>query len=362
MATSSEYGLGEFQFPRGWFMVADAGELKSGQPLNVRFFARDFVIYRGASGRVVMLDAYCPHMGTHLGKNTTSYVVRDHTHIEGDSIRCPYHAWRFGPDGQCDDIPYAQQIPKAACVRSWKIEERAGAIWVWHDPENQAPDYELPPFAEWDDPAWVRWYFDHLGTLAIHPQEILDNMVDVGHFVPTHGMKRIEYFENEFRGHVAMQRQGGGHRTLVSDDAHMLQTDTWYTGPGILQSRMAGEMPALMMITHTPVDDGVVKVWHAVMAKSPHAVATEQDAAIAHAYQETGRQAFAQDFEIWGNKQPCFQVLQIPTDGPFDKLRLWYKQFYNRRTKAQDFLKRVEGVHTVRGMPTAPKSGRLAAE
>src|SRR3954468_16755022 len=85
MATSAEYGLGEFVFPRGWFMVADVAELKEGVPLNVRFFARDFVVYRGASGKIVMLDAYCPHMGTHLGKNTTSYVVRDHTHIEGDS-------------------------------------------------------------------------------------------------------------------------------------------------------------------------------------------------------------------------------------------------------------------------------------
>ena len=104
MATTAEYGLGEFTFPRGWFMVAEATELDNG-PIAVRFFANDFVIYRGESGKVVMLDAYCPHMGTHLCKNTTSYIVRDGTQVHGDSIRCPYHAWSFGADGKCDDIP-----------------------------------------------------------------------------------------------------------------------------------------------------------------------------------------------------------------------------------------------------------------
>ena len=78
-------------------MVADAEQLKD-KPLAVRFFAHDFALYRGKSGRVVMLDAYCPHMGTHLARNETSYVVQDGA-IEGDSLRCPYHGWRYGPDG-----------------------------------------------------------------------------------------------------------------------------------------------------------------------------------------------------------------------------------------------------------------------
>ncbi|HLG88470.1 MAG TPA: (2Fe-2S)-binding protein, partial [Alphaproteobacteria bacterium] len=52
MAGTADYGLGEFTFPRGWFMVAEASELDNG-PLAVRFFARDFALYRGKSGRVV---------------------------------------------------------------------------------------------------------------------------------------------------------------------------------------------------------------------------------------------------------------------------------------------------------------------
>ena len=352
MAKTAEYGLGDFTFPRGWFMVAEASELDNG-PIGVRFFGRDFAIYRGKSGRVIMLDAYCPHMGTHLAKNTSSYVVRDGGHVEGDSIRCPYHAWRFGPDGQCDDIPYSNKIPKAACVKSWHVEEKAGAIFMWHDEEGLAPDFPLPPFAQWDDPSWVRWKFDHLGELPIHPQEIVDNLADWAHLGPTHASP-VEYFEDEIRGFICIQRQGGRSRTLV-DNAALLETDSWYYGPGVMISNMTGLMDSHMIIAHTPVEDGVTKVWHGLMVKSLHTVATDEDAATGRAYQEASRQAFAQDFEIWSSKRGATRILQIPEDGPFHKTRAWYSQFFCPRAKAAAIRARVEGFHGVSGMPSKPK-------
>ncbi len=347
MATTKEYGIGEFTYPRGWFVIADSEELKD-KPIPLRYFGRDFVLYRGDGGAPHLLDAYCPHMGAHLGINTTSYVVRDGTHIENDSIRCPYHGWRFGADGKCDEIPYSAFIPQAACVRAWPIAEKLGLIFVWHDPENQEPDLPLPDYTEWDDPAWVRWKIDRLGTLASHPQEILDNMADIGHFGPTHGSLAVSYFENEFDKTTLIQRFGAGHRTLVRE-GEILELVTWYNNPGILQSRMHGRFPTIMMIAHTPVDDGVIKVWHSLMVKSQNPVANHRDVAAARAYQETSRLAFAQDFEIWSNKRPAFTILQIPSDGPFHKIRIWYSQFYNPRTAAPDIQKKVNGVHASKG-------------
>lgn len=357
MATTKDYGLGEFTFPRGWFMVADATKVTS-TPLAVRFFGQDFALYRGKeSGKVILLDAYCPHMGTHLAKNTTSYVVLD-GQVEGDSIRCPYHAWRFGPDGKCNHIPYYDgAIPKAAALRSWPVVEKMGCVYVWHDPEGGEPDYDVPMHPEWDDPQWVRWNIDDLGQLNQHPQEVIDNITDLPHLGPIHG-STVEYFENEFRGHLAIQRQGGGHRTLVADDGSLLHTDTWYTGPGILYSSVRGMGDAIMYICHTPVDDGSVHVWHGLLVKSPNAVATAKDIANARAYQEASRLAFAQDFEVWGAKKACFSILQIPTDGPFHKARAWYKQFFNPRARVVDLQKPVDGVYTVKTHPSAPASAK----
>lgn len=355
MAKTQDYGLGEFTYPRGWFMVADAEEL-SDKPLAVRFFGQDQVIYRGKSGRVIMMEAYCAHMGAHLAKNSTSYVVRDGSWLQGDSIRCPYHAWRFGPDGKCDDIPYSTgAIPKAACLQTWNVQERMGVVFAWNDPEGGEPDYEAPFLQEWDDPSYVHWKMDHLGTLATHPQEIIDNMADLAHMTPTHGSTDCAYFENEFKDHIVVQHFGAGHRTLVSESG-LLETDTWYTGPGVLLSLMKGKYPSIIIITHTPVDDGVVKVWHGLLVKSQNKVAQPEDVPVARAYQEASRLAFAQDFEIWGNKRPCLNPLQIPADGPFHKVRTWYKQFYNPRARVGEFTKKVNGIHTSRGPATVPKA------
>ena len=188
----------------------------------MRFFAQDLVIYRGKSGRVVMLDAYCPHMGTHLGRNDSSYVIHD-GQIEGDSIRCPYHAWRFGPDGKCNHIPYYQgPIPKAAAIRTWRGRANGLHLGLARPGERRAR-LRRAGFRGVERPEWVRWEIDQMGTIALHPQEVLDNMADVAHLNPVHG-STVEYFENEFRDHVVIQRQGGGHRTLVTTRG-MLDTD-----------------------------------------------------------------------------------------------------------------------------------------
>jgi 3-ketosteroid 9alpha-monooxygenase subunit A len=355
MATTAEYGLGEFTYPRGWFMVARSEEVSS-TPLAVRYFGEDMVIYRGGqSGKVFMIEAYCPHMGTHLARNTTSYVVKDGDHVEGDNIRCPYHGWRFGPDGRVNQIPYSPApIPKSACVKSWKVVERAGCLWAWHDPEGMEPDHELPPFESYDAPHWVNWNVRELGELACHPQEVVDNMADKAHLEPVHGSIAIESFDNAFEDHVCRQILSAGHRTLAADGGEPMTNDTWYTGPGILQSVMVGANPSHMLIAHTPIDDGVIKVWYGLMVKVDNAAPTDADRALAASYEDAGIDAFAQDFEIWSNKRPCIHPMMVRGDGPFDKVRIWYRQFYNPRAQAKTFQTRVNGRYTTRGTKSAP--------
>ena len=59
-------------------MIADAEELNTHKPLAVRFFGKDFALYRGrATGKVVLLDAYCPHMKTHLSC-IQQHILRGH--------------------------------------------------------------------------------------------------------------------------------------------------------------------------------------------------------------------------------------------------------------------------------------------
>ncbi len=354
MATTKDYGLGEFTFPRGWFMVAEAAEL-SDRPLAVRFFATDLVLFRGrASGKPALLDAYCPHKGAHLARNTTACVVRDGSHIEGDAIRCPNHGWRFRADGACDEIPgHSEPIPKEARVRSWSVHESLGIVWVWHDPEGLPPQWAAPEQSEWSDPAWVQWKIDHIGTLPIHGQEVVDNIADMAHFGPIHGMDVVDCYENQFDGYKAMQRMAGSHRTLT-DAKDKLSTDATYHGPGFLLAYMTGFYSSILFIANTPVDDGVTRVWHGLLVKSPHPVARPEDVIAARAFQEASRVAFSQDFEVWTHKAPALKVLQVNNDGPFNLERIWYRQFFNPRARAAEFHKRVDGLHRFKGTTDWP--------
>lgn len=346
MATSADYGLGEFQYPRGWFMIAGAADATT-RPVPVRFFGQDMVLYRGETGTPRLVEAYCPHMGAHLAKNTTSYIVQDGEQVVGDSIRCPFHGWRYDGNGQCDNVPYSSFVPKAAVLKTFPVQERAGIVWMWHDPEGLAPDYPLPTFGgHHGAPGWVDWKIDFMGDLDCHPIELVDNMADFGHFIPIHGAKDFTYFANEFTGHVTHQYYSAGHRTLTASEGDQLTLDTWYTGPSILQAEMAGEFDSFIMIAHTPIDDGRVRSWHALMVKvnDGSRPITDADRAAALGYQEGSRMAFAQDVEIWQNKRPCINPLVIPNDGPYGKIRIWYKQFYNPRAQAETFQSRVNGM------------------
>ena len=346
MASSAQYGFGEFSYPRGWFMVGTVADATA-TPLPVRFFGADLVLYRGETGKPHLVEAYCPHMGAHLAKNTTSYIVRDGNQIEGDSIRCPFHGWRFGANGQCDDIPYSDFIPKKACLKTYPLVEFAGVLWTWHDPEGLAPDHDLPDFGRhYGEPGWLEWTMQHLGDLPIHGCEIVDNMADYGHMAPVHGSKGAVYFANSFEDHVMHQYFGSGHRRSLGD-AHqeLVMLDTWRTGPGILESDMKGEFHAYWLIAHTPIDEDVQRVWTGLMVKTGDGASEPPPEVLAGAreFAKIAVTGLAQDVEIWENKRECVNPLAIPADGPYPRLRLWYSQFYNPRAKAATIQQRANG-------------------
>lgn len=341
MAKAKEYKLGDFDFPRGWFMIAEASELGT-SPLPLRFFGKDFALFRGQSGRLVLLDAHCSHMGTHLAAVKSASIVAHGEQIEGDSIRCPYHGWRFNHEGHADDIPgFDGPCPKAAKLQSYCVREIMGAIMMWHDPEGGEPHFEPPSLPEWDLPNWINGAYDHLGCLPIHPQEILDNMADSNHLGPTHGSP-CEYFENEFDGHLYYQRQGGFRREY---DAYLM-TFTWYTGPGLLISKQGiGAIRSIEFIFHTPVEDGVTRVWHNNLLMASSASPDAEEISRAKQVQDEVLSAFKQDFDIWLSKTPALQIMSLPTERNFKLGRIWYKQFYNIRHRSEEFHKLTDGKH-----------------
>jgi 3-ketosteroid 9alpha-monooxygenase subunit A len=349
MATSAEYKLGEFPFPRGWFAVAKSSEIGR-RPMSVHYFGQDMVIYRGASGRAVILDAFCPHMGTHLGSAPNSATSISETYMEEDNIRCPFHAWRFGADGVCNHIPYSDAaIPPQARVKSWRIEERYGIVFTWHDPEQQAPDFAIAAFPEWDDPTYIRWESIEYLCDLYHPIEIFDNMSDPAHLNHLHGTKVISY-ENEVDGIILYQREAALAPQGDSTIGDRLTTIAGYAGPGIAFGRFT-ELQAAQIICATPIDDGTCRLWQAVMVK-PRAGMTGD---VAKHYRDGLSKKLGdgllRDAEVWAAKKPALNIMQMPGDGPFRQSRVWYSQFFNPRAQAAEIVGRVNGKHYAKGIP-----------
>jgi 3-ketosteroid 9alpha-monooxygenase subunit A len=350
LATSAEYRLGAYAFPRGWFAVANSADAGR-KPMNVHYLGQDMVLYRGESGRVVMLDAYCPHMGTMLGSGEHSATTARADFMEGDNIRCPFHAWRFGPDGICNHIPYHDgPIPPGARLKSWRVEERYGIVFAWHDPEGLGPDFDLPDFPQWDDPQWVRWVgLEFLCDLK-HPIEIFDNMSDVAHLGHLHGGHAVAY-ENEYDGHLMHQRQ----RSAVEHDSSGLFDRTYstlagYVGPGIAFGKFQ-EMGAVQIICITPIEDGTCRLWQTAMTKSRSGIIDDAARQMRTEVSRMFGNGLLRDGEIWKAKRPAIHIMQLPSDGPFHQSRTWYSQFHNPRAKAAGIVSRIAGTHYAKGWP-----------
>jgi len=54
-------------FAKGWYVVGWSADLEVGAVTPLRYFGRDFVLFRGEDARATLLAAHCPHLGAHLG-------------------------------------------------------------------------------------------------------------------------------------------------------------------------------------------------------------------------------------------------------------------------------------------------------
>ncbi|MEL6170278.1 MAG: Rieske (2Fe-2S) protein [Pseudomonadota bacterium] len=101
-----------------WHAVARARDLR-GAPLRVAFEGRPIVLFRHRDG-IAALHDQCPHRLVELSKGR---VVRN-------TIECPYHGWRFGPDGNCVDIPGCTRALPRSRVPTVQALEIEGGIFL----------------------------------------------------------------------------------------------------------------------------------------------------------------------------------------------------------------------------------------
>ena len=301
-------------YPNGWFRVGYSGELEPEAVEPLSYFGRELVLFRTAGGEARMFDAYCPHLGAHLGVGGV---------VEGESIRCPFHAWRFGSEGSCVEIPYASRIPPLAKLRPWPVVEKNGLILAHHHADGKPPSYEVPEVPQIGRSGWTPLFIKHWKVRA-RWLDMNENCVDSAHFKYVHGTLTIPDLEVDVDGHVfrtesRFDQKAPGGRTV---QGRLVTTDY---GPAFQTVEIDGIIGALLLNTSTPIDEDYTDVSFA------YSVETGGDPAkqgLAQAVLDDLVEQFENDLPIWENKACWKRPNLCEADGDFGKYRKWMSQFF----------------------------------
>lgn len=319
-------------FPRGWFLLAMSDELAKGQVKSVRYFARELVLFRDMEGVARCVDAYCPHLGAHLGEGGT---------VEGNCIRCPFHGWRYdGETGRCAGIPYAAKVPPNARVNTWPVHETAGMILGWYHEEGGAPSWMVPElpdvfsdeFTPWKEARW---------TVRTVIQDISENDLDSAHLPNLHQFTssipstEVELDESELR--ITLDAELNLEVFGIPGSARSpVITRKFGLGIGWISFRVDLGVFTLEVRTlgnTTPIDafHCDLRLLHSIR-KLP---TPEMSAQVDQMYFGIFKQTVEQDIRIWENKRHLVRPLLCEKDGPIAQYRRWARQFYAEQEIAQ---------------------------
>ena len=152
-----------------WYMAGWSHDFTTGSITARTVIEEDLAIYRKTDGTLVAMENCCCHRKAPLSVGQ----------IEGDDIRCMYHGLKFGPDGQCNEIPQSDHVAKSVRVQTYPIFERHNAAWIWLGNPAKADPALIPHFIGTNTPDWAmipdRKYIDANYML------INDNLLDLSH-------------------------------------------------------------------------------------------------------------------------------------------------------------------------------------
>jgi len=155
-----------------WHAVARASALETGTVKPVRLLGVDLVIWKGGDD-IQVWDDLCIHRGAKLSGGR----------VKDGCLMCPYHGWTYDESGACVTIPAhpSQKPPGRAHANVHPVRLAYDLVWTCLG----EPAGDVPPFPEWDDPAYRSIHSGPYPFNALGPR-VIENFLDVGHFPFVH--------------------------------------------------------------------------------------------------------------------------------------------------------------------------------
>ncbi len=316
--------------PTGWFQVAWGAEVAVGQVHRVRAFGEELIAWRGQSGRVTVMDAYCQHLGANLGYGGT---------VVDDTVQCPFHGWQWNDRGRNVCIPYEDRPNIGKKIKTYPTVERNEAIYIWHDLEKREPYFEVPDiFTSWNDGASAEDYHPSYGRttlfepgLQLHPQYVLENGVDLAHFKFVHKVPLVPLFTRQDFDEpvsyvdftIAFEGEPG---TIEEVDSGV---EAINAGLGLAVTRSHGMIDNRTATAITPVDEETKDVRFSVWIRREPGLSEEASAARAVKHGRGVIEQFEADIAIWQHQKYADPAALTRGEYPgFTALRTWAQQFY----------------------------------
>eukprot|EP00744_Colponema_vietnamica_P007326 GILI01010561.1.p2 GENE.GILI01010561.1~~GILI01010561.1.p2 ORF type:complete len:422 (+),score=99.71 GILI01010561.1:115-1380(+) len=320
-------------FPNGWFHLFDSAEIRKGEVKYINCLGLNLAVFRGMSGVVSAIDAYCPHLGANIGLEGK---------VVNNSLECPFHGWRFEGNGQCSHIPYAEKVPEHTKTNSYRVMETHGQILIWHDAENREPLW-LPGLPEVDEQGYKLHGISH-HIVSAHCQEIPENGADVAHLNVLHSPFFVQLFngwlEHKWEAswtpleapfeHVAnMKLKQWAEFTFMKCKVPLTEVDVdiRQTGPGLVYLRFNLPFGKVVVVEAvTPVAPLLCKTSHVVWASPlvPRFLAKFVLRALLV--------QFERDLPIWRSKKFLRKPMIVKEDGKISAFRRWFSKHYSEHS------------------------------
>ena len=306
-----------FPIPFGWFQVGYPADVAVGETKPLYAFGTHLVLWRDEEGAAHVHDAFCPHLGAHLGHGGK---------VVGCEIACPFHGWRYDADGANTLIPYSERTNRKATVRAYPTIERNGLLMAWYHPDGVDPMWEIPVVPEFNDPEHYTEMVTRQYAVEAPWQDLAENGVDSAHFRYVHNTEEVPVLDSyEPDGPIARMRSSQKFPTPRGVVDGRIDSDSY--GPGFSVIRFAGIVDTILMGCNTPIEDNRCEMRFSFCVKRLGGDST-LDSTVGDAFVAEVDRQVREDKPIWENKAYLPRPALADTDGPFTKFRRWASQFY----------------------------------
>jgi 5,5'-dehydrodivanillate O-demethylase len=226
---------------RYWWPVWFEAKIET-KPIMIRLLGEDFVLFRDGQGKIGMLDHICAHRRTSL----------QFGRVEERGLRCCYHGWLYGADGQCLEMPAeppGSRLCEEVKQRTAQVQVAAGLVFAYLGPQPAPvlPRYDLLALEECDRIVWASDDYCNWAQRAENGMDPYHSMALHASVYPSIALKRpeVEYTPTWYGFRTASQYPGGA--VNIVHDIFPSSTRR--------KNARAGSIPSDFLHIRVPTDD-----------------------------------------------------------------------------------------------------------